>query len=95
MAGGVGRRPGAGAGAGPGRPPGGGSGRASQVYVQTADGKLKSIPVKTSITDGNVTAGETPDLKPGDEVVVGLATARAGGPGGGSPGGGGPRGMRM
>ncbi len=87
---GGGRRPGAGAG-GKERP-----GRTSQVYVVAAGGKIKAVPVKTSITDGNVTAGDCPDLKPGDEVVIGLATARAGAVGGGMPGGGGgPRGMRM
>ena len=91
-AGGPGGR-GPGAGAGGGRP---GSGRSSQLYVLAADGKLKAIPVKTSITDGNVTAGECPDLKPGDEIVIGLATARAGTVGGGMSGGSGPpRGMRM
>jgi len=104
---GGGRREGAGmAGGGPGGPggprrpgvgPGGKErpGRTSQVYVVAAGGKLKAVPVKTSITDGNVTAGEAPDLKPGDEVVIGTATARASVPGGGAPGGGGPRGMRM
>ena len=87
---GGGRRPGAGPG-GKERP-----GRTSQVYVVAAGGKLRAVPVKTSITDGNVTAGECPDLKPGDEIVIGLATARAGTVGGGMSGGSGPpRGMRM
>ena len=33
--------------------------------------------MKTSITDGNVTAVETDQLKDGDEVVLGLATIKA------------------
>ena len=44
--------------------------------------------MKTGLTDGNVTAVETDALKEGDEVVLGLATARAM-----TNGGGGPRGM--
>jgi hypothetical protein len=49
--------------------------------------------VKTLITDGNLTAIRSDDLKEGDEIIVGLATARAGVPGGGTgaPGGGGGR----
>jgi hypothetical protein len=41
--------------------------------------------VKTFLTDGNVTAIEAEGLKDGDEVVLGLATARA--MAGGAPGG--------
>jgi hypothetical protein len=43
------------------------------------------------ITDGNLTAIRSDELKEGDEIIVGLATARAGAPGGGAgvPGGGG------
>ena len=54
-------------------------------------GKLKAVTVRTMITDGNMTAIESKDLKEGDEIIVGLATARAGAaaPGGaGGPGGG-------
>jgi multidrug efflux pump subunit AcrA (membrane-fusion protein) len=64
------------------------------LYVEVPDtgGKLKPVTVRTLITDGNLTAIRTEELKEGDEVIVGLATARAGGPGGGSgqgsPGGG-------
>jgi hypothetical protein len=57
------------------------------VDVPGTKGKLKPVTVKTLITDGNYTAIEAPDLKEGDEIVVGLATARAGVPGG-SPAGG-------
>ncbi len=89
-AGGPGGRPGGGAGARPG-----GSG-AGTLYVEVPDtgGKLKPVTVKTLITDGNLTAIRSDDLKEGDEIVVGLATARAGVPGGGTggaPGGGGRR----
>ena len=89
-AGGPGGRPGGGAGARPG-----GSG-AGTLYVEVPDtgGKLKPVTVKTLITDGNLTAIRSNDLKEGDEIVVGLATARAGVPGGapgGAPGGGGRR----
>jgi hypothetical protein len=47
--------------------------------------------VRTLITDGNLTAIRTDELKEGDEVIVGLATARAGAPSSGgqaAPGGG-------
>ena len=68
-------------------------GRTGTLYVEApgSGGKLKPVTVKTAITDGNFTAIETADLKAGDEIVVGLATARAGAPAGGSPGGGGRR----
>ena len=98
--GGAGRGAGSGAvgrpGGGPGRGPGaGGTGRGvggqrtSSLYVETESGKVKAVSVKTSITDGNTTAIETADLKEGDEIVVGLATARAG-TAGSTPSGGGP-----
>jgi hypothetical protein len=48
-----------------------------------------------SITDGNATAIETTELKEGDEIVVGLTTAKAGLPGGSSAGGGPPRRVGM
>jgi HlyD family secretion protein len=47
------------------------------VYVEDENGRLKPIPVKTSITDGNFTAVESPQLAEGRNIVVGLATARA------------------
>jgi HlyD family secretion protein len=46
------------------------------VYVMNKDGKLQKIPVKTSITDGNFTAIESTQLAEGQNVVVGLMTAR-------------------
>ena len=65
-------------------------GRTGTVYVEVPGPKvkLKAVQVRTLLTDGNFTAIEAADLKEGDEVVVGLATARAGGSTGGGPGGG-------
>jgi HlyD family secretion protein len=100
----TGGRPGAPGGRGPGgpggRPAGGGGARpggssTGTLYVEVPDtgGKLRPVTVKTLITDGNLTAIRSDDLKEGDEIIVGLATARAGVPGGGTgaPGGGGRR----
>jgi HlyD family secretion protein len=84
-----GGRPGAGFS---GRPGAGRSGpsREADVYVELPSGKLRAIHVKTALTDGNVTAIEGDVLKDGDEVILGLATAKVmGNPGGG----GGSRGM--
>ena len=78
------------------RPASGGrpSSRTGVVYVEgpNSGGKLRPVNLKTLLTDGNLTAVETDELKEGDEIVVGLATAKAGmsGPQGG-PGGGGRR----
>jgi HlyD family secretion protein len=100
----TGGRPGATGGRGPGGPGGrpGGAGGArpggassGTLYVEVPDtgGKLRPVTVKTLITDGNLTAIQANDLKEGDEIIVSLATARAGVPGGGTgaPGGGGRR----
>jgi len=51
--------------------------RGSVVYVLEIDRKLKAVPVRASITDGNFTAIESTELKEGNEVVTGLLTARA------------------
>ncbi len=82
-------RPGAGFSGRPGagRP---GPSREADVYVELPTGKLRAIHVKTALTDGNVTAIEGDALKEGDEVILGLATARAMA---NSGGGGGSRGM--
>ena len=70
--------------------------RGGVVHVEVEGGKLKPVKVKTSITDGNVTAAESDELKEGDEVVVGLATLKASeAPTGRPPGGGAGRGPRM
>jgi HlyD family secretion protein len=96
-AGGWSGRPGGAGGAGGAgaSSPRSGGGRVGTVYVDApgTKGKLKAVSLRTLLTDGNFTAVESPDLKEGDEVVVGLATARAGAVGG-SPGGGGPGGGR-
>ncbi|HMA28496.1 MAG TPA: efflux RND transporter periplasmic adaptor subunit, partial [Thermoanaerobaculia bacterium] len=93
-----GGRPGGAGGRGPGGRPGGGSGTrpggtgVGTLYVEVPNtgGKLRPVTVRTLITDGNLTAIQTNDLKEGDEIIVSLATARAGLPGGGTgaPGGG-------
>ena len=77
----------------------GGSGRpaasrSGTLYVEVPNGKgkVKAVTVKTLITDGNMTAIESADLKEGDEIIVGLATARAGASSSGSPAGGSPAG---
>jgi HlyD family secretion protein len=84
----AGRRNGGGRpdGASPGRPGGGRSGspRTAEVYVELPTGKLRAMKVKTALTDGNLTAVETDALKEGDEVVLGLATAKAMSNGGGA-----------
>ncbi|MCI0417012.1 efflux RND transporter periplasmic adaptor subunit [bacterium] len=49
----------------------------SVVYTMDAEGKLKPVSVRTSITDGNFTAIESRNLKPGQIIVVGLTTSRA------------------
>jgi HlyD family secretion protein len=86
-----GRGPGApggrpGGGGGPGARPGASSTGTLYVEVPNTEGKLKPVTVRTLITDGNLTAIRSDELKEGDEIIVGLATARAGVPGGGSPG---------
>ncbi len=69
--------------------------RSGTLYVEVPNGKgkLKAVSVRTLITDGNMTAIESSDLKEGDEIIVGLATARAGAASSASasPGGGGGR----
>jgi HlyD family secretion protein len=77
-------------GGGPGARPGASSTGTLYVEVPNTDGKLRPVTVKTLITDGNLTAIRSDDIKEGDEIIVSLATARAGVPGGGTgaPGGG-------
>jgi len=62
------------------------------VYVLGAGDELKAVPVKTGITDGRFTAVTEGDLKPGDKIAVGFATAKVEGAGTLPPGMGGPRG---
>jgi HlyD family secretion protein len=51
--------------------------KATSIYTLNELGKLVPVSVKTSITDGNYTGIESAQLKPGQLVVVGLATTRA------------------
>lgn len=69
----------------------------STVHVLGADKKLKPVNIRTGITDGRFTQVISGDVKPGDEVVVGVATSKVesaapmggqGGPGGGQRRGG-------
>jgi HlyD family secretion protein len=76
---GQGGRPG---GGGPGGRRTSGANRSAVVYVAVSgSNKLRPVRVVTSITDGSYTAVRSTDLKAGDPVVIGLQTARAGGPG--------------
>ena len=71
--------------------------RAQTVWILTADKKLQAAQIRTGISDGRFTQVVDGAVKPGDEVVVGMATSRVEGPAafggaagpGGRPGGGG------
>jgi HlyD family secretion protein len=72
--------------------------RPQTVYLLGADNKLTAVEIRTGITDGHFTQIVSGDLKPGDNVVIGLATSKvdtnappgsAGPMGGARPGGGG------
>lgn len=75
------------------------SGRRQQaVYILSAGDELKMVNVKTGISDGRFTAITDGELKPGDKIAVGFATAKVdqqgslpAGMGGRGPGGGGRR----
>jgi HlyD family secretion protein len=43
----------------------------STIWILGANGKPEAIKVKLSISDGNFTAVDSSDLKPGDQVIVG------------------------
>jgi HlyD family secretion protein len=78
--------------------------RPQTVYILGADNKLTAVEIRTGITDGHYTQVVSGDLKPGDNVVIGLATSKVdsnpppganNGPMGGRPGAaGGGRGGR-
>jgi len=78
--------------------------RPQTVYVLNADNTLKAVEIRTGITDGHYTQVVSGDLKPGDNVIIGLATSKVegnpppgsnNGPmGGGARPGGGGRGGR-
>jgi HlyD family secretion protein len=82
--------------------PGGGRGggkrdtKQQTVYILGADKKLKPVQIRTGISDGRHTQVIEGELKPGDEVVVGIATSKVEGPppmGGTGGAGGGGRGQ--
>jgi len=70
-------------GGGPGAGgPGGGRGTGqkraqSTVYLLSANGEPKPVEIRTGISDGRNTEVVSGDLKVGDQVVIGLATAKA------------------
>jgi len=72
--------------------------RQQTVYVLLAENKLKPVEIRTGISDGRFTSVTDGELKAGDKIAVGFATARADqqgapptGMGGRGPGGGGRR----
>jgi HlyD family secretion protein len=72
--------PGGGGGAGPrmgGRREGGAEGGGQTVFVLGVDGKLRPVHVKTGISDGRYTQVLEGEIKEGDNIVVGAATAKA------------------
>ncbi|HVR39953.1 MAG TPA: efflux RND transporter periplasmic adaptor subunit [Thermoanaerobaculia bacterium] len=75
--------------------------RPQTVYVLDAQKKPQPVQIRTGITDGRFTQVVDGSLKPGDEVITGLATSKVEGPaafgggmGSGQRGGGGGRGPR-
>jgi HlyD family secretion protein len=76
--------------------------KSQTVYILDANQKLQPVQIRTGISDGRFTEVVEGSLKPGDTIVVGLATSKVEGPaafgggmGGGRPpggGGGAPRG---
>ena len=92
-----GRQPGQGGG-GSGRSGGGRAARATTIYeAQGPKGEPKPVEIRPGITDGRFTQVVSGEVKAGDTVIVGLATAKANAPGatapGTAPGGGGRRGF--
>ena len=84
----------------PGGRKGAGAAKSQTVYLLVGGEKekktLQPVEIRTGISDGRFTQVVSGDLKPGDPVVVGIATAKVEGPppmgGQGGPGGGPPRG---
>ena len=79
---------------------GGGAKKPGQnIYLLDENSKLKAVWIRPGITDGHFTQVVDGAVKPGDNVVVGLATSKVEGPpppgsSGGPMGGGGRRGGR-
>jgi HlyD family secretion protein len=55
---------------------GGGGGRSQAIFVLDPGGKLRRVAVRTGISDGRFTQIVDGELKEGDPVVVGQATAK-------------------
>jgi HlyD family secretion protein len=76
---------------GAGGRPGGGRAQTQTVYEPLGPkGEPKPVEVRAGVTDGRFTQIVSGEVKPGDTVIVGLATAKAattGGPPGAAPGG--------
>jgi len=47
------------------------------VYVQIGEGRLKSVQIRTGISDGRFTQVVSGEIQPGEEVVIGQATTRS------------------
>jgi len=90
--GGQGSSPGGGGPGGGGRPGGSGRGaRPTTIYEpQGPKSEPKPVEIRTGITDGRFTQVVSGEVKPGDTVIVGLATAKAAAPGTSGPPGTGP-----
>jgi HlyD family secretion protein len=54
--------------------------RGQTVYILDAEKKLKPVQIRTGITDGRFTQVVEGPLKPGDPVIVGVATSKVEGP---------------
>jgi HlyD family secretion protein len=68
--------------------------RPQTVYLLGADNKIKAVEIRTGITDGHYTQVLSGDLKPGDNIIIGLATSKVDSnapPGSNGPMGGGAR----
>jgi HlyD family secretion protein len=83
---------------GAGRSGGSRGARPTTIYeAQGPKGEPKPVEIRPGITDGRFTQVVSGDVKVGDTVIVGLATAKANAPGatapGTAPGGGGRRGF--
>jgi len=50
------------------------SGRA-RIWILNAKGKLEPVLVKTGVSDGRYTEVTSPDLKPGEQIVVGVESS--------------------
>ena len=54
--------------------------RPQTVYIMSADKKLTPVEIRTGISDGHYTEVAGGNLKPGDNIVTGLATSKVEGP---------------